>query len=287
MAALLWDPVSADLHTHSTASDGRSTPSQLVAEALEAQLSVLALTDHDTFDGVDEARTAAEGTGLRVLPGVELSTMTGGMSVHVLGYGDLRGDGPMVATMTATVTSREGRVREMARRLAAGEGLDEAALLSALEHRTPRGATPGRPHLADALIDLGIVATRDEAFPRLLAENGPYYVTYSAPATRDAVAALRAAGGVPVLAHPRGRRGDVLTDSQIADLVDAGLMGLEVDHRDHDDTARYGLRILAKDLGILVTGSSDYHGAGKQNALGENTTDPAVVEEIAAAARGW
>lgn len=279
--------MSADLHTHSTASDGRSTPSQLVTEALEARLTVLALTDHDTFDGLDEARTAAEGTGLRVLPGVELSTMTGGMSVHVLGYGDLRGDEAMVATMTATVTSRAGRVTEMARRLAAGEGLDEAALLAALERRTPGGATPGRPHLADALIELGVVTTRDEAFPRLLAENGPYYVRYSAPATRDAVAALRAAGGVPVLAHPRGRRGDVLTDSQIADLVEAGLMGLEVDHRDHDDTARYGLRILAKDLGIVVTGSSDYHGAGKLNALGENTTDPAVVDEIAATAHGW
>jgi hypothetical protein len=279
--------VSADLHTHSTASDGRSTPAQLVSEAVGARLTTIALTDHDTFDGLDEARAAAEGTGLRVLPGVELSTLTGGMSVHVLGYGDLRGNAAMLATMRATVASREGRVVEMARRLAAGEGLDASALLAALAARTPAGATPGRPHLADALIDLGVVATRDEAFPLLLAEGGPYYVTYSAPATRDAVVALRAAGGVPVLAHPRGRRGDVLTDSQIADLVDAGLMGLEVDHRDHDDIARYGLRILAKDLGILVTGSSDYHGAGKQNALGENTTDPAVVEEIAAAATGW
>jgi hypothetical protein len=279
--------VSADLHTHTTASDGRSTPSELVAEALAAGLTAIALTDHDTFSGLDEARAAAAGTPLRVLAGVELSTMTGGTSVHVLGYGDLRADAHLAATMARTVASRDGRVVEMACRLAAGEGLDEAALLAALRRRTPPGATPGRPHLADALIDLGVVAHRDDAFPRLLAANGPYYVEYVAPETREGVAAVRAAGGVPVLAHPRGRHGAVLTDSRIADLVDAGLMGLEVDHRDHDDTARYGLRILAKDLGLFVTGSSDYHGAGKLNALGENTTDPGVVAEVEAALPSW
>lgn len=279
--------MSADLHTHSTASDGRSSPSQLVTEALRAGLTAVALTDHDTFDGLDEARAAAAGTPLRVLAGVELSTMTGDVSVHVLGYGDLRGDAGLAAAMARTIAAREERVTEMARRLAAGEGLDEERLLAALRHRTPAGATPGRPHLADALIDLGVVGHRDEAFPRLLAENGPYYVGYWAPATRDGVAAIRAAGGVPVLAHPRGRRGTVLTDSQIADLVPAGLTGLEVDHRDHDDTARYGLRILAKDLDLVVTGSSDYHGSGKLNALGENTTDPAVLAELDALLPGW
>ena len=279
--------MSADLHTHSTASDGRSSPSQLVTEALQAGLTAVALTDHDTFEGLDEARGAAAGTPLQVLAGVELSTMTGDVSVHVLGYGDLRGDPGLVATMARTVAARQERVTEMARRLAAGQGLDEAGLLAALRRHTPPGATPGRPHLADALIDLGVVSHRDEAFPRLLADNGPYYVGYWAPSTREGVAAIRAAGGVPVLAHPRGRRGPVLTDSQIADLVTVGLLGLEVDHRDHDDTARYGLRILAKDLDLVVTGSSDYHGTGKLNVLGEHTTDPGVVEEIASRLPAW
>lgn len=273
---------SYDLHTHSTASDGRSTPTQLVREAAAAGLTAIALTDHDSYDGLDEARAAGVEAGVRVLAGMELSTLSGRTSVHVLAYGDLRGDRDLAGMLRRTLASRVDRVQDMARRIAAGEvGIDEVDLLAALHRHTPAGATQGRPHLADALISLGVVPDRDAAFVRLLSEHGPYYAPYRAPDTAVAIAAVRRAGGIPVLAHPWSRSGgDVLSSAQIADLLGAGLAGLEVDHRDHDDQDRFGLRILAKDLGMVVTGSSDYHGLGKSNALGENTTDPAVVAEI-------
>lgn len=273
--------MAADLHTHSTASDGRSTPAELVQEAKAAGLRVFALTDHDSWDGLDEARQAAADDGPKVLAGAEISTQSGPLSVHLLAYGDLRGDAAVQDMCAQTITSRASRVEAMARRVAAGEGLDEKVLLAQLAAATPPGATPGRPHLADALVAMDIVMARDDAFIRLLADAGPYYVHYGAPSTAQAVAAVRAAGGVAVLAHPRGRHGaGVLSDSRIADLAEVGLAGLEVDHRDHDDSARYGLRMLARDLDLITTGSSDYHGSGKKNRLGENTTDAAAMERI-------
>jgi len=274
--------VAIDLHTHSTASDGRSTPAELVAEAAAAGLSVLALTDHDTFAGLGGARAAAGGTPVRVLSGVEISTRTAGMSVHLLGYGDcLIEDPALAAALSGTVASRADRATEMARKIAAGEGLDEESLLSALAANTPPGATPGRPHLADALIQLGRIGNRDEAFTVLLSESGPYYAHYRAPSTASAVATVAAAGGLAVIAHPNSAHGPgVLSNAQISDLTMVGLAGLEVDHRDHDDSARANLRGLAKDLDLLVTGSSDYHGSGKSNALGENATAPEVFEEM-------
>lgn len=281
--------MSVDLHTHSTASDGLSTPADLVREAREAGLATFALTDHDTYDGLDEARAAAAGVGVRVLAGMEMSTLTDRTSVHLLAYGDLRGDATIEALLSRTVASRDDRARAMAVAVAEGEGLAVDEVLASLAAHTPDGATAGRPHIADALVAMGVVGSRDEAFVRLLAEKGPYYVSYSAPPTAEAVAAVRAAGGVPVLAHAWSRGGgEVLSSGQIGDLALAGLAGIEVDHRDHDDQDRYGLRILAKDLGLVVTGSSDYHGAGKQNRLAENTTDPSVVDEIQGMLRvGW
>jgi predicted metal-dependent phosphoesterase TrpH len=147
--------------------------------------------------------------------------------------------------------------------------------------RTGDGATVGRPHLADALVALGLVTTRDEAFATMLHARAPYYVPHYAPDTAAAVRAVRAAGGVPVMAHPgAGARGRVVSDETIAALADVGLRGLEVDHRDHDEATREHLRALASELGLLVTGSSDYHGRGKDNRLGENTTAPQVLEAI-------
>ncbi len=283
-SGLLSVSMVVDLHTHSTASDGRGTPAEVVAEAAAAGLSAIALTDHDTTAGIGAARTSAATAGIRVLSGIEISTRWAGMSVHLLGYGDcLVGDAGLGAMLADTIESREGRIVQMARRLAAGEpGVDGDDLVAALLRSTPPGATPGRPHLADALIQLNVVPDRDAAFQRLLAEPGPYYVPYAAPSTADAIAAVVAAGGLAVIAHARSPHGGrTLSDAQIADLAAAGLAGLEVDHRDHDDAAKAGLRALARSLDLVVTGSSDYHGSGKQNRLGEHSTAPEVVEELA------
>ena len=149
------------------------------------------------------------------------------------------------------------------------------------------GATLGRPHLADALVTAGIVDDRTEAFDRFLHHESPYYVTHYAPDPVRAVELVVAAGGAAVLAHPySGLHGRTSTPELIADLAAVGLLGLEVDHRDHDDEARRELRGLAGELGLITTGSSDYHGRGKPNLIGENRTDPAALEAIVDAATG-
>jgi predicted metal-dependent phosphoesterase TrpH len=148
-------------------------------------------------------------------------------------------------------------------------------------------ATLGRPHIADALVAKGLVADRDEAFATLLHRGSPYYVYHYAPVAQDLVAAVVDAGGVPVIAHPRaGRRGRTLSDSQLESLVAAGMAGLEVDHRDHTPSDRRQLRDLAARLGVFTTGSSDYHGAGKPNVLGENVTSPRSLDRLLVLGRG-
>ncbi len=150
------------------------------------------------------------------------------------------------------------------------------------------GATPGRPHIADALVAAGAVAHRDEAFDRWLGTDGPYYVGHYAPDPVRAVRVVRAAGGVPVVAHPHSAtRGRVVADELLAEMAGAGMAGIEVRHRDHSEDAVRRLTALARaELGLFATGSSDYHGAGKQNRLGENTTEPEVLEAIEALATG-
>jgi len=140
----------------------------------------------------------------------------------------------------------------------------------------PEGATLGRPHLADALVAKGHVASRDEAFTHLLHNDSKYYVTHIAPTPEDAIKVIRQAGGVAVIAHPFAtRRGQTLSAMSFPSLISAGLNGVEVDHRDHTHAEREQLRELSRDLGLVVTGSSDYHGTGKLNSIGENHTDPA------------
>jgi predicted metal-dependent phosphoesterase TrpH len=144
---------------------------------------------------------------------------------------------------------------------------------------TPEGATLGRPHLADALVKNGVVKSRDEAFTELLNNDSKYYVTHATPTPEVAIRTIAAAGGVSVIAHPMAsRRGDVISISIFADLVAAGLNGVEIDHRDHSQIERAELRKVAKELNLVITGASDYHGQGKLNSLGENLTDPAQWE---------
>ncbi|MEG3615766.1 PHP domain-containing protein [Isoptericola haloaureus] len=270
-----------DLHTHSCASDGTDTPRGVMEAAAAAGVTVVALTDHDTTVGWDEAAAAVPDTRVALVRGVEISTRahtpSGGISVHLLAYLHDPQHPTLRSELERTRHDRVQRARRMAERLAEDFPLTWDDVVA----QTHDGATVGRPHLADALVAAGVVAHRDEAFATMLHPGAPYYVPHYAPDTADAVRGVLAAGGVPVMAHPRaGTRGRVVTEDTIAELTQAGLAGLEADHRDHTDPDRARMRGLAQELGLLVTGSSDYHGAGKQNRLGEHRTDPAVLAEI-------
>lgn len=272
-----------DLHTHSNASDGTDDPASLVRAAREAGLDVVALTDHDTVRGWAEA-AAALPAGLTLVPGAEISCALRGVSLHLLAYLFDPRDEALAEEMGLAYDDRVPRAQEIVRLLA--EAGYPVAWQDVMD-RTEPGATVGRPHIADALVAAGVVADRDAAFADLLHSHSRFYVRHYAADPVRAVRLVRAAGGVPVFAHPAAsRRGRTVGDDVIAELAEAGLAGLEVDHRDNAPEDRARLRGLARELGLLVTGSSDYHGEGKPNRLGENTTDPDVFDALVAQATG-
>lgn len=272
-----------DLHAHSTASDGTDSPAGVVEAARAAGLDVVALTDHDSTAGWAEAAAAAQRLGVTLVPGAEISCQAGGISVHLLAYLHDPAHEGLAEELDRTRDDRVHRARRIVGLVARDYPLGWDEVLA----QVPVGATVGRPHIADALVAAGHVRDRDEAFDRILYTGSPYYARHYAPDAVDAVRLVVQAGGVPVMAHPRaGRRGRVVSEGVIADLVAVGMAGLEADHRDHTDGEREALRGLAADLDIFVTGSSDYHGTGKANLLGENTTAPEVLERIVASARG-
>lgn len=267
-----------DLHTHSNRSDGTETPAEVVRAGAAAGLGVLALTDHDTVEGWAEADLAGREVGVSVIPGAELSCQSRGISVHVLAYLVDPTAEPLREEMRRSLESRVGRLRRMADLLVADGYLDSYdQVLAQLEP----GATPGRPHLADALVAAGRFPDRDAAFADVLHGRSRYYVGHYAPDVVRAVEVIRDAGGVSVLAHPlASARGRVVGDDVIRELARAGLGGIEVDHRDHGPAQRAHVADLARQLDLLPTGASDYHGAGKVNRLGENTTAPEVLEQL-------
>ncbi len=273
----------ADLHTHSSVSDGTDTPSGLIRAAVAAGLGTIAITDHDSTAGWAEAFEAARGTGLTVIPGMELSCQFGYASVHVLGYLFDPGHEELLAETERIRAERVSRAEAMVRRIAVDYPLDWSDVLA----QTRPGTTVGRPHIADALVARGHVPDRNAAFASILHWRGGYYRPHYAPDPVRGVRLLTEAGGVAVIAHPggRGMRG-MLADVHMRALTEAGLFGLEVFHRDNDPAVRRLLGDLAARHGLEVTGSSDYHGTGKQNALGENTTDPRVVERMLERATG-
>jgi predicted metal-dependent phosphoesterase TrpH len=275
--------VRIDLHTHSVASDGTQAPAEVVASAVAAGLDVVALTDHDTTAGWVEAAGAARRLGIVLVPGMEISCSWRGISVHLLSYlHDPVHPGLRAETEHAR-SSRGHRAERMV------ELIDQDYPLTwdDVAAQASEDATLGRPHIADALVARGHVRTRDEAFATILASGSGYYVGHYAPDPVDAVRLVCAAGGVPVFAHPRASaRGRTVGNDVIEAMVEAGLVGLEVDHRDHRPEDRTRLRQIADSHGLLVTGSSDYHGAGKQNLLGENVTAPAALERIEAEGTG-
>jgi predicted metal-dependent phosphoesterase TrpH len=276
--------VRIDLHTHSTASDGTDTPAELVRNAAAAGLDVVAITDHDTVGGYPEATAALDGTALTLVTGAELSCRTDGISMHMLAY---LFDPAEPRLHDARELVRDGRVpraRGMVDKLRA---LGVPVTWEMVQRIAGDGSV-GRPHIATAMVELGVVPTVSDAFTEeWLANDGRAYVEKHEFDPFDAVRLVKAAGGVTVFAHPGAhKRGETVPDEVIAALGSAGLDGLEVDHVDHDAPTRERLRGLAADLGLLATGSSDYHGSRKTVALGECVTAPEVFAEIAARATG-
>jgi predicted metal-dependent phosphoesterase TrpH len=275
-----------DLHTHTTASDGTDSPAALVNKALSAGITTLAITDHDSTSGWGEAVTALR-PSLSLVLGAEISTLTlDGVSVHMLG---LLFDGQDQGMQNMLAESRDTRIPRMRKmiELLAADGINIS--VEDVMAATPVGATLGRPHLADALVRNKVVATRDEAFLELLHNGSKYYVTHAAPTPEDAIRQIIQAGGVAVIAHPfASRRGEVISADTFTHLVSAGLHGIEVNHRDHSQAEREQLTEIANQLGLVQTGSSDYHGNGKLNELGENLTDSEQwdrLESLASARR--
>ncbi|MEV4242159.1 PHP domain-containing protein [Streptosporangium canum] len=274
-----------DLHAHSTASDGTDPPGTLVEKAAGAGLDVVALTDHDTTAGWETAEAALP-AGLTLVRGAELSGRWYGaeptVGLHLLAYLFDPGHGPLAAELARVRHSREQRAERTVALLNDG-GID-VTVPEIREYAA--GGTVGRPHLAQALIRRGLVRTVSEAFaPEWLGRR------YRLPkADIDAFTAVRLvneAGGVSVLAHPRASsRGHIVSDTLIAELAAAGLWGVEADHTDHSAADRAHVRLLARDLGLRVTGSSDYHGTNKTVRLGAFTTDPSVYEDLISTATG-
>ena len=270
-----------DLHTHSTASDGTLTPAELVGAAFDAGLDVLAITDHDTTAGWAPAVDALP-PGLRLLRGAELSCRWSGaqpaVPLHLLAYLFDPDHPELVAELARVRAAREERGERMVALLRA-DGIDVnwPDILAGAG-----GGTVGRPHIAQALIRAGLVGSVREAFgPDWLGER--YRLPKEDIDVFRAVRLVREAGGVPVFAHPRAtRRGRVVPDELIAELAAAGLAGLEADHEDHSPAEREHVRALAAELGLLVTGSSDFHGTHKTVQLGEFSTSVEAYERIVA-----
>ncbi|MGL5867134.1 MAG: PHP domain-containing protein [Dermatophilaceae bacterium] len=273
-----------DAHTHSSASDGTEDPGLVVQRAAEAGLAAIALTDHDTTRGWAAAAAAARRTGVTLVPGIEVSTERGGQSIHLLAYLPDPAHPELAAELERARASRNRRLDRMVELMAA-DGIP--VTVASVRAEVADGATPGRPHIADALVRAGVVGSRDQAFGSLLGPDSRYYVSHYAPDPVRAVEVVRAAGGVPVVAHAwSATRQQVVPDAVLEEMAAAGLAGLEVHHRDHDADAVRHLTGLAAGLGLFTTGASDYHGTGKANRLGEHSTSLETLDAVEAQASG-
>jgi predicted metal-dependent phosphoesterase TrpH len=266
-----------DLHTHSTASDGTNTITENVALALARGLAGIAITDHDTTAGYAEAAAAAEGTGLLIVPGIEFSAEYDGASLHVLAYWVDPADPALVEELRRLTDTRFRRGELMVEKLQA-LGYD----ISFERVRAIAGDDLiARPHIAQAMVEAGIVPTEKEAFDRFISDDGVAYVPKHALDPMDALRLIGAAGGVCVLAHPAMWKGNgAVPDDLIEGMAAAGMGGLEVDHPDHDEAQRAHYRALAGRLDLVPTGASDCHGARYGYRLGCETTPVELVDEL-------
>jgi predicted metal-dependent phosphoesterase TrpH len=273
-----------DLHTHTTASDGSDSPRELIANAVAAGISTIGLTDHDGTGGWDPATSAVSELTVpfTLIRGAEFSCVhhtSDGVrnSLHLLGY--------LFDPSSSALKDERARLR--ASRLGRGEAIVANLVQAGYPISWPRvveiadGGAVGRPHIGQALVEAGVVTSVNDAFAELLSSSSPYYVRKQDMPVLLAIGLIRQAGGVPVIAHPWARkRGKILDEAALAELVDAGMLGVEVDHVDHTSADRTRLRELAAELGVFTTGSSDYHGDRKTVRLGAETTDPDVLARI-------
>jgi len=277
----------ADLHTHSTASDGTGSPADNVRLAREIGLAAVALTDHDTTAGLEEALAEGARLGIRVVPGVELSTMANGLEIHVLGYFV---DWRDARWRERLGTQRDARMRRNAMLLERLAALGMPVTMEEVERAAAgraSGGSIGRPHIAEAMVARGYVSSTAEAFERYLGSEGAAYVHVPRPTPLEAVRWIHEAGGAAVIAHPGLYGRDELVES----LLEAGTDGIEAYHSDHgpEDEARYAA--MAARHGVIATGGSDYHGARGgvvfHGPLGGRTVDAAVVDLLEAASRKY
>jgi predicted metal-dependent phosphoesterase TrpH len=272
----------SDLHLHSNHSDGTESPGDVVRQAHAYGLRTMALTDHDRTTGWDEAAASAASVGMTFIPGMELSAKQQWRSVHVLAYLFDPADPALVAETNRIRDDRLGR----AERIVGNIGRDYDLTWNDVLEQTKADATVGRPHIADALVARGIVRDRTEAFEGILHPREGYYEPHYAPDPLTAVRLIRDAGGVAIIAHPVTSGREQMAMPYIAQLIDAGLGGFEIDHRENTEAGKRRLREVAAKHDLIVTGSSDYHGTGKPNRPGENTTADAMVERIIAQSSG-
>lgn len=281
-----------DLHCHSTHSDGKETLSEIFQYASEAGLDVLAITDHDTVAGWPEARQLASEYGITFVPGIEVTTSHHDVSVHMLAYLPDPNYEPLISRLSEVREARATRIERYVENLRREEKFRSLTLAAVLAEVSKEGDTVGRPHIADAMVTLKMVNHRDDAFAGPLDKNSDHHVASPGIPTIEAIRLIRAAGGVPVMAHPMARAGDdlVITPThreRFTQLIQAGLAGFEINHREVGIVARNWLQGLADEFDLIVTGSSDYHGIlGKKNRLGERTTTLEMLKRIEAEATG-
>lgn len=272
----------ADLHTHTKASDGTCEPAENVRLAKEAGLAALAITDHDTVAGIPEAIEAARTLGVEIIPGVEVSSVGKGQDIHVLGY--------FVPYEDQAFAERLFRLRETRheRNQLLIAKLQELGIDITLEkvYRRKQGTDKniGRPHIAEELMELGVVSSIAEAFDKYLGKGGAAYVNPPRITPQEAITLIKEAGGVAVLAHP-GLYDD---DELVLELIAFGLDGIEVNHPDNDEQQRMRYSKWAEQHGLIVTGGSDFHGWRGEEPfhamLGSSTTEMDAVEQLRAVA---
>jgi 3',5'-nucleoside bisphosphate phosphatase len=270
-------PEGYDLHAHSNRSDGTLPPAEVMSLAARRDLAGVALTDHDTFEGLSEAAATAEGLGLDFVPGIEFSAEYDGASLHILGYW-VDPDDPAVNgeldRLTATRFRRGELIVEKLRELGFEIEFDRVREIAG-------GQTIARPHVAQAMLEAGIVATETEAFERYISDDGPAYVPKHALEPMEALRLIRSAGGACVLAHPGMWRGNGSVPEELIErMAVAGMVGLEVWHPDHDEAARERYAALASRLGLLATSASDCHGERFGYRMGTERTDGDTYAEL-------
>jgi predicted metal-dependent phosphoesterase TrpH len=276
-----------DLHTHTNASDGTDSPTQLIDKAINRGINILALTDHDTTRGWDEAKSALlnhpSQTEMKLVLGSEISCQDdNGISIHMLGLLFNPDYQPLFEVLERTRENRHSRMERIIARLNEA-GID--ITIDEVNAQRKGDATLGRPHLADALVARGHVASRDEAFAALLHNKSKFYINHYSPSPVETIKLIKAAGGVAIIAHPlASQRGRTISMDLFESLIAAGLDGIEVDHRDHSENEKSELLRFAIENELIVTGSSDYHGTGKLNQLAEYTTHPRQWEALEAKA---